>query len=168
MVYRTAAHKTGQAEMIRAIRQFLDENRPAGGPRREQDDLQVAAAALLIEVMAADYHEEPSEREAIGCSLARLFGLSAQDGTRLVARAQEELRCATDDYEFVSSINRGFSAEQKEELMEALWRVAYADGNIDMYERHYLSKLAELLYIPQSVFIAAKLRACAAGEGLSG
>ena len=155
----------GSRPMIEAIRRFLEESLPADGRRTKHDDLQLAAAALLIEVMSADYREEESERAAIVRAVGTLFGLTPQEGTRLVDRAQEELRHATDDYEFTSQINRGFSAQQKEALMEALWQVAYADGDIDMYERHYLGKLAELLYIPRSTFICAKLRVCGASDG---
>ena len=146
--------------VIEAIKQFLEGNAAAGSQKPDHDELELAAAALLIEVMAADYREEESEREAVVRAVSVLFGLEPQDGARLVCQAQEEVHRATDDYEFTSRINRGFSAQQKEALMEALWRVAYADGDIDMYERHYLSKLAELLYIPQSSFIATKLRVC--------
>ncbi|MHB8345920.1 MAG: tellurite resistance TerB family protein [Acidiferrobacterales bacterium] len=151
--------------MIEAIRRFLEESLPANGQRQEHDELQLAAAALLIEVMSADYHEEDCEREAITRAVGKLFGLAPQDGARLVSRAQEELRHATDDYEFTSRINHGFSAQQKEALMEALWSVAYADGNVDMYERHYLGKLAELLYISPASFISAKRRVCGGGDG---
>ena len=146
--------------MIDAIRQFLEENLAPRGQKPEYDERQLAAAALLIEVMAADYHEGESERAAVVRAVSSLFGLTPQDSERLVVLAQEEVGHATDDYEFTARINRGFSAQQKEALIEALWQVAYADGDIDMYERHYLSKLAELLYIPQSIFIAAKLRVC--------
>ncbi len=150
--------------MIEAIKRFLEESVSADSQRPEHDELRLAAAALLIEVMSADYHEEEAEREAIVRAVSTLFGLAPQDGAQLVSRAQEELRHATDDYEFTSRINRGFSAQQKEALMEALWQVAYADGDIDMYERHYLGKLAELLYIPQACFISTKLRVCSAAD----
>ena len=49
--------------------------------------------------------------------------------------------------------------EQKERLIEHLWEVAYADGELHPYEEHLVRKIADLLYVPHDAFIAAKLRA---------
>ncbi len=151
--------------MIEAIKHFLEEGLSPERRQPGRDALQLAAAALLIEMMCVDYREDEAEREAIGSAVGRMFGLTPEDSALLVGRAQSQLRQATDYYEFTSRINQGFTAQQKEALMEALWRVAYADGNVDMYERHYLRKIAELLYIPQHSFIAAKHRACFSKDG---
>ncbi|MHB8453830.1 MAG: tellurite resistance TerB family protein [Acidiferrobacterales bacterium] len=151
--------------MIAAIKQFLEEGLSPERRRPGRDALQLAAAALLIEMMCVDYREDETERETIGRAVGKMFGLTPEDSAQLVSRAESQLRQATDYYEFTSRINQGFTAQQKEALVEALWRVAYADGNIDMYERHYLRKIADLLYIPQHSFIAAKLRVCRPKDG---
>ena len=42
---------------------------------------------------------------------------------------------------------------------------AYADGTLDAYETHLIRKIAALLHVPDSAYIAAKMRAKeAAGE----
>jgi uncharacterized tellurite resistance protein B-like protein len=56
-------------------------------------------------------------------------------------------------------LNKTFSAEQKQRLIEHMWRVAHADEEVHMYEDHLVRKIAELLYVPHSQFIAAKHRA---------
>lgn len=69
-------------------------------------------------------------------------------------------------YQFTSLLNRHFSAEQKERIIEHLWRVAFADAKLSAWEQHLVRKVADLLYVPHSVYIAAKLRARdAAGLG---
>jgi len=151
--------------MIEAIKQFLGEGLSSHRQHSGRDDLQLAAAALLIEMMCVDYHEDEAERQVITQAVGKMFGLTPEDGARLVSRAQAQLRKATDYYEFTSRINQDFTLQQKEALMEALWRVAYVDGDIDKYERHYLRKIAELLYIPQNSFIAAKHRVCRSNDG---
>ena len=57
------------------------------------------------------------------------------------------------------TINKHYSREQKTELLEQLWRVAFADGKLDKYEEHLVRKLAELLHVPHTRFVATKHRA---------
>ena len=37
-----------------------------------------------------------------------------------------------------------------------MWRVAFADGNVDKYEEHLIRRVHELLHLDHSDFIAAK------------
>ena len=46
-----------------------------------------------------------------------------------------------------------------------MWRVAYADGVIGAHEQHLMRKIAALLHMPDSAYIAAKLRARDAAAG---
>ena len=48
------------------------------------------------------------------------------------------------------------------QLVEQLWRIAYADGVIDKYEEAAIRKASELLYVAHADFIRAKLSAHAA------
>ncbi len=145
--------------MIELIMQFFQEGLVQNRSSAARDELQLAAGALLIEMMCVDYQEDEVERQAITRSIGSMFSLSPEESAQLVDRAHARWEGATDYYEFTSRVNAGFSLQQKEALMEALWRVAYADGDIDKYERHYLGKIAELLYLPQHSIIAAKQRA---------
>ena len=61
--------------------------------------------------------------------------------------------------EFTSLINSNYTLEQKVSLVECLWRIAYADETLHKYEEHLVRKIADLLYVPHSAFIAAKLSA---------
>lgn len=50
------------------------------------------------------------------------------------------------------------ASERKLRFIEQLWRVAMADGNIDIYEEHLVRELADLLYVPHTDLILAKHR----------
>lgn len=145
--------------MILAIRQFFDRNLAAAGDSDSEERLRLAAAALMIEVAQADYTTRESERDEIVAAVRSKFGLTDDESAELVALAQEEVRNATGLFEFTSLINEHWSREQKIELIERMWRVAYADARIDKHEQHLMRKMVRLLYIPQSDYIAAKLRA---------
>jgi uncharacterized tellurite resistance protein B-like protein len=44
-----------------------------------------------------------------------------------------------------------------------MWKVAYADGDLDKYEDNIIRKVADLLYIRHSDFVRTKLEALDAG-----
>jgi len=147
--------------MLTNIKRFF-ENHIAPQTREEHlsgHSLQLATAALLFEVMRMDEQISDREREAINEMLAGRFSLTEDETRQLVALAEEEAASVTDYYRFTSLINKHFSPQQKTELLEQLWRVAFADGTLDKYEEHLERKLAELLHVPHGKFIAAKHRA---------
>jgi uncharacterized tellurite resistance protein B-like protein len=159
--------------VLSAIRTFFDRHiRPVGDTAaveaKRQHRLQVATAALLIEMMRMDAEIEEVERQAVVRAIREKFGLMREEIDTLLELAEAEAKRATDYYQFTALINREFTPEQKERLVELMWQVAYADGAIDKYEDHFVRKIADLLYVPHSAFIAAKHRARAAHEGRKG
>jgi uncharacterized tellurite resistance protein B-like protein len=63
-----------------------------------------------------------------------------------------------DLWEFTDLINENYSREERKEILEAAWRVIYADDKLDMYEDHFIHKLAKLLRFEHRDLIAAKLK----------
>jgi uncharacterized tellurite resistance protein B-like protein len=121
--------------------------------------LDLAVAALLVEVLRADYDVSAAERRQVAESVSRLLGLEAAQGAALVAEAERHIDQSHDLYQFTSQINRAYSEAEKARLLEALWRVARADETVHKYEEHLIRRIADLLHVPHSGFIAAKLRA---------
>ncbi len=147
--------------MLTAIKQFFENH--IAPERREghisEHALQLATAALLFEVMRMDEEVTERERETIEGILSSRFSLTEAETRQLIALAEKEAASTTDYYQFTSLINKHYSREQKTELLEQLWRVAFADGKLDKYEEHLVRKLAELLHVPHTRFVATKHRA---------
>ena len=150
--------------MIRAFRRFFESTLVTVACTEEDAEREhgyhLATAALLVEIMRADYTARADERETIFRALATAFGDLSPDETReLLARAEERAEGVTSLYEFTRIINRQFDPDQKAHVVELLWRVAWADGDLDKYEEHLVRRIADLLHVPHSVFIRMKHRA---------
>lgn len=65
---------------------------------------------------------------------------------------------AVDYYQFTSVINKRCSTEEKIQLIQSLWQIAYADGKLDPQEEYLVRKMADLLGVAHTDFILAKLR----------
>ena len=124
--------------------------------------LRLAVAALLVEVLRADYDVGHEERQLVVASASRLLGLAVEESEALVAEAERHIDKSHDLYQFTSQINRVYGEVEKLQLLEALWRVAHADATVHKYEEHLIRRVADLLHMPHSTFIMAKLRASAA------
>ena len=121
--------------------------------------LQIATAALLIEMMRMDSELRDAERQAIASTLQTRFNLDTTQIETLIALAEQEAREATDYYQFTSLINKHCDLAQKVQIIENLWHVAMIDGHLDAHEQHLMRKLADLLYVGHADNVAAKQRA---------
>ena len=122
-------------------------------------DINHAAAALMVEIMAADNQWEDVEAGQIKDLLKNQLGLTGLEADEILQEASEQQKSAHDLYQFTSVINEHYSSEQKYQLLKQLWLVAFADGQIDRYEEHMIRKLSELLHLAHSQFIRAKIDA---------
>ncbi|MGB1091631.1 MAG: TerB family tellurite resistance protein [Oceanobacter sp.] len=118
--------------------------------------LDLAAAALMVEVMKADHEIDPQEQSVLRSVLAELFDLSDTDTESLLQEATTASNNATDLFRFTDTVHEKFSEEQKFRLVVGLWKVAYASDGIDRYEEHIIRRIADLLYVPHSEFMRAK------------
>ena len=126
--------------------------------QQEDDRLQLAAAALLVEMMRMDDVIKEDESGKVHEIIVKEFGLTDESAKGLIELAEQELSDATDYYQFTSLINKSYTPEQKVQLVECLWRVAMSDDILCKYEEHMVRKVSELLYVPHRSFIAAKHR----------
>lgn len=150
--------------MLKAIRDFFDQA-PGGAKGRRGHDIELATAALLVEVMRMDSEVDAAEREVVLRAVRGKFGLAPDEAERLIALAEEEARQANDYWQFTSVINQRFSYEQKVRVVALMWEVAHADAALSAYEEHLIRKLADLLYVSHRDYITAKLSARDAAYG---
>jgi uncharacterized tellurite resistance protein B-like protein len=149
--------------VLAAIQSFFDRHlAPGGAPTDERHTIELATAALLVEVARAGEAITADERAAVERAVRGKFGLTSQEAAALFELAEAESRQANDYFQFTSLINKQFTAQQKERVIELMWGAAYADGELSAHEQHIMRKVAGLLYVPDSVYIAAKMRAKAA------
>jgi len=143
--------------VLDAIKSFFTTELATDNNENDHCKIQLAAAALLIELSRADFQRAPEEQQAIETALQKSFKLSDEQLAKLIDLAEQENRDATSLYQFTNLIKDEYSLEQRFQLVKMLWQVAMADGELSKYEDHLIRKIAELIYLPHSQFIQAKL-----------
>ena len=120
--------------------------------------LNLATAALLVEISRADNNVANSERAAIIEAMRKSFGLDELEARELVQLADRAADQAVSLTEFTRLLNQNLTQEDRVSIVQSLWQVANADTDIDKYEEYYVRKIADLLYVSHSDFIRMKLR----------
>lgn len=147
--------------MISKLKAFFEKELSLKSKDEPQQDinakLQKACAILLLEISKADYQETKDEKDRIRKILQDKFTLSDSQLNELIALSEDEGNEVTSMYPLTSLINEHYSYEQKLGLLDLLWQVAYADGELSKYEDHVIRNVAELLYVAHSDFIKSKL-----------
>ena len=131
----------------------------ADEPPAAEATLNLACAAMLVEVARADYADDPRETEATTRAIREVLGLEEAAIRELLAEANTEVEEGTSMFPHTKLISEHCSREQKFTILKAMWRVAFADGNLDKYEEHLIRRVAGLIHLDHSEFIAAKLAA---------
>ncbi|MCV6605836.1 MAG: TerB family tellurite resistance protein, partial [Porticoccaceae bacterium] len=106
--------------MIEKLRQLLNAHQTTGQPQ-SSFNLQVAAAALLVEVMIADREVDAEEQKVVEEILKNRFSLSNSEVSELFAEAHSANREATCLYRFTRQINERYGAAERFQLVVELW-----------------------------------------------
>ena len=144
--------------MLRALKRILDPV-PPDTPAHERRHLQVAVAVLLHEARRSDYAEGDAESDLALRALAEIFGLEAQACAELMEEGRAKAGQLSSFYAPLTVIKRDFSLEERIALVEHLWRISFADGQLNLYEDHYVRKIAHLLHVPNTQSMLARNRA---------
>jgi len=142
--------------MLKAIQSFFDSHITTETEVDVEHQLKLATTALLIEMMLQDDDVAEQEITVIQKSISETFKLTASETQELYELAEQEQRNATDYHQFTQLIAKNYSAEQKLQVIENLWKVAYADGRLDSLEEHMLRRISDLIYVSHSDFIRIK------------
>lgn len=122
------------------------------------DRVPLAAAVLLLEVAHTDGEFHASEEALIGTLLKEHFSVADDLLAELLQLAEHTRVNSSDLHQFTREINKAYSQSEKEQIIEAIWQLVYADGRLDHYEEALMRQLGSLIGLSHRQLIEAKLR----------
>ena len=144
--------------MLNKLKQLFSEKAPLNEADKQQR-LQLAAAVLMFEVSKSDDSVDAVELDQIETILAKQFSLEDETIQALVEQAKSESESAISLHEFTRNICSHCEHEERITILQHLWKVAFADGRIDQHERHFIRKIAGLLYLTDQDINLARTQA---------
>lgn len=144
--------------MLKTLQSLFFPDRPATEETLETR-VEVAVAILLMEVARADFDVAEEELDVIRQTLVTDFAMEEAAARELVGQAATEVNESTGFFPFVRALNERLDPGEKCRVIETLWRVAYADAGKHHLEEAIIRQIADLLYVPHSDFVRARVRA---------
>lgn len=129
----------------RLMKLFSTDSDPAVGPVLADDEVRLAAGALLVHAMRIDGTAAEAEQAKVKETLTQRFELADDELAELIDAAEQADTKANDLYQFTSKLTRHLDQPGRQRIVEMLWHVVYADGVLDAYEDNLVWRVAELL-----------------------
>lgn len=148
-------------------RLFAQIGEDAEGRDLETDELQAATAALLAHAAAIDGHIAAAERARIVALLERHFGLHPEGARQLLADGEARERAAIDIYSFTRVLQQRLDQSQRQRIVELMWEVVAANGEVHPYESNLVWRAAELIGVSTRDRVTLR-QAVFARRGISG
>ena len=134
---------TGWAIFKNLIDRVVGEEQPARNLREEE--LRLAAAALLVRASVIDGKIDASERRKIKTLLRERFEIEGEAVRSLLVEAVIREHESVDLYRFTSVLCRELDQDGRKRIVEMLWEVVMADGLVHEFESNLVWRAAELL-----------------------
>ena len=133
--------------MFENLKKFIADT--IGEPERTtgfaDDDYRLATAALLIHVANVDGAIDPPERQRLRQLIEDQFGLDTADTTRLIERAEQSDKESVDFFHFTNVLKRALDDDGRHKIIEMMWNVVFADGEVTEFEENIVWRIAGLL-----------------------
>ena len=113
----------------------------------KSSELQLAAAALLVEAANVDGNFDVDERQSIHEIVKAHFNLSSLETESLVKQAELAVEESGQLFGFTRVVKDRYEENDRIKIIEMLWEVAFADGNIDAFEKNLIQRVAGLIFV---------------------
>ena len=111
----------------------------------------------MLAVAKADFDEDPDEESLIIETIKSIFEIDDDVLARLLSYAHSKTD-SSQLTEFTDLVNQHYDTNDKRSLIDCLWRVALADGRVDLYEEQFIKRVAELIAVAADEVQASKAR----------
>ena len=115
----------------------------------QDNNLYVNIGALLIHVAKIDENYSEKEKKIIKKTLLEL-GLTEDALDNVFKKSEETEKDSNQILEFTKEV-KNKDQEFKIKIVEALWKIIYADNVSDMYEMSLMRRLTGLMYLDTKI-----------------
>jgi uncharacterized tellurite resistance protein B-like protein len=148
--------------MLDGLRQFIaDVVAPQPNRVFDDGDYRLAATALLVHVVSLDGEPSAGEKRKLHTLIETRFGLDPASADKLISSATLVEGEAVDLYHFTSVLMREVDEAGRLKIVEMMWELVYADGQVSEFEDNVVWRAADLLAVSSRDRIELKHRVAA-------
>ncbi|OIP99788.1 MAG: hypothetical protein AUK35_05895 [Zetaproteobacteria bacterium CG2_30_46_52] len=111
----------------------------------QKPGLDLAVTKLMVGMMAMDGVMGEKQQQEIKQLLLARFDLTAKACDELISQALDSSRTDLKISKVVKQIESQYSEADRVKILEQLWSIALADGDVDFLEEQYINRLSGLI-----------------------
>ena len=110
-------------------------------------EIELTAAVLAYEIARIDGNISSDELNILMEEIKVISKKVGKEEQQILKIIETYSNDSVSFYEFVEDINKGYTKNEKLSLLEFMWRIAYADGSLDVDEEKLIRRLANLINV---------------------
>ena len=110
-------------------------------------EIELTAAVLAYEIARSDGEVSKDELSVLMEEIESISEKVGKDKFEILKIIEIYSKNSTSFHEFIEDINNGYSKEEKHSLLKFMWKIAYADGKLDVDEERLVRRVADLIRI---------------------
>ena len=126
---------------------FFKKNKEDSSHNKTAFEIELTAAVLAYEIARIDGEISDDELRLLMREVQTISEKVGKDKNEIFKIIEIYSKDSVSFYEFVEDINNNFSKKDKLSLLKFMWKIAYADGKLDVDEEKLIRRLADLIKI---------------------
>ena len=110
-------------------------------------EIELTAAVLAYEIARSDGEISKDELLVLMEEIESISTKVGKDKFEILKIIEIYSKDSISFHEFIEDINNGYSKEEKHSLLKFMWKIAYADGKLDVDEERLVRRVADLIKI---------------------
>ena len=126
---------------------FKKEDKKKSDSVQSSFEIELTAAVLAYEIARSDGDISNSELSVIMEEIEKIAKKVGKEKIEIYKIVETYSKDSVSFYEFIEDINKNYLKEQKLSLLSFMWKIAYADGRLDVDEERLVRRVADLIKI---------------------
>ena len=115
--------------------------------QQQSFEIELTAAVLAYEIARSDGEISEDELLVLMEEIESISAKVGKDKFEILKILEIYSKNSISFHEFIEDINNSYSKEEKHSLLEFMWKIAYADGKLDVDEERLVRRVADLIRI---------------------
>ena len=124
--------------------------------KEEPKNLKLIALCLAFEVANADNDIDVQEKDLMLKKIKESIDVSILTEKEIFDVIKEESEKKVSFYDIIYDINKNLDKDEKIDILNMLWEIAYADQVLDVDEERIIRRSAEMVGIKPSIVLQTK------------
>tara|TARA_X000000950_G_scaffold154210_1_gene189237 strand:+ start:218 stop:652 length:435 start_codon:yes stop_codon:yes gene_type:complete len=126
---------------------FFKKKKPETQDHSSDFEIELTASVLAYEIARSDGEIDENELEVLMEEIKVISKKVNKDEAEILEIIEKYSKDSVSFYEFVEDINNDYTKDEKLSLLKFMWKIAYADGKLDVDEERLIRRLADLIKI---------------------